>query len=209
MDVDTASVTSLDSKMMSSDFSSQTPIPTKENTMIGKDEVELLKASSTPDAKFKRRRTHPSPPLVVIETGKTEWSSPTKCPSSKKSKKSFEPSQKRKHKESSAQNSTTALGTATSKFDSERDEIESSLLTLQSHLPNFLGLWNRNMELAEEIKTLKNEAESKEQTMWELEEYNENLKGQIVELKTERNQLQDTLRKIRLLSGADILEIET
>ena len=50
-------------------------------------------------------------------------------------------------------------------------------------LPGLLDLRNIKFELVEEIKKLKQEAVAKDQTMWELKEYNENLEAQIDELK--------------------------
>ncbi|KAL3703037.1 hypothetical protein TMatcc_010225 [Talaromyces marneffei ATCC 18224] len=84
---------------------------------------------------------------------------------------------------------------------SQPDELQTALHTIQTHLDHLHLLRTRNAELTEEVKALKERANSGEETSWELKEYNENLEAQVEELKAERDGLHEKLRKIRRLSG--------
>lgn len=81
------------------------------------------------------------------------------------------------------------------------DEVQTALHTIQTHLDHTHLLRTRNAELTAENKILKERANNGEQTSWELKEYIENLEAQVKELKAEREEFQEKLRKIRRISG--------
>jgi hypothetical protein len=200
MDMDTSSVISFDSVVKSRSIrKASTPPPTK-----GSD--KSLKKSETPKVIAKRQLSTPmppSPPQVVIKSQKkkSESGSPAK-----RQKKSSKPSQT-KHQDSATQTDRPGeMQLSTSKH--QPDELQSALHTIQTHLDHLQVLRTRNAELTEEVNALKERANTGEETSWELKEYNENLEEQVKELKVERDGLLEKLRKIRRLSGIDMLAID-
>ncbi|KAE8548911.1 hypothetical protein EYB25_009294 [Talaromyces marneffei] len=192
MTVDTSSVMSFDSVIKDTSTSKVSTPPPKTSDRANN------KSDMTPKAIVKRHFNSskpPSPPQVVIDTSKkkSESASPTKRP-------------KKSSKASKAQKQDCAIktdqpGGMQFSSSSQPDELQTALHTIQTHLDHLHLLRTRNAELTEEVKALKERANSGEETSWELKEYNENLEAQVEELKAERDGLHEKLRKIRRLSG--------
>ncbi|KAF3388206.1 hypothetical protein DPV78_012284 [Talaromyces pinophilus] len=216
MDVDSSSVSSFDSVLKSrsngkaSIKKASTPPPSKTSDKATK------RSEMTPKANAKRlfdTARPPSPPLVVIKSSKkkSESESPTKR--QKKSSKSTKTQQKEASTPSKAPQqdmATQTLGASEMQLSSSNqpDELQTALHTIQTHLDHVHLLRTRNAELTEEVKTLKERANTGEETSWELKEYNENLEAQVKELKAERDELAEKLQKIRRLSGIARLDTD-
>jgi hypothetical protein len=209
MDVDSSSVASFDSVIKTrSTGKASTPPKTSDKA--------VKKSDMTPKAVAKHHLSTPkppSPPQVVIKSSKkkSESGSPTK-----RQKKPTKASSQTQPKDSSTSSKlqqdigtqTVSPGEMQLSSSNQPDELQSALHTIQTHLDHLHLLRTRNAALTEEVKVLKERANTGEETSWELKEYNENLEAQVKELKAERDELQEKLRKIRRLSGIATLEVD-
>lgn len=204
MDVDSSSVASFESVIIKGSTKKASTPPPKAS-----DEV-TMKSDLTPKAIVKRQLSipkPPSPPQVVIKGSKkkSDSESPTKR-HKKPSKSSSQTQQKNPSPSSKAWQQDMATQTVSASemqlsSSNQPDDLQTALHTIQTYLDHVHLLRTRNSELTEEVKALKERANTGEETSWELKEYNENLEAQVKELKVERDELAEKLRKIRRLSG--------
>lgn len=197
MDMDSLSEASFDSVIKNSSTKKANSTPPLK---VG--DKAIKKSEMTPKASAKRpleTPKPPSPPLVVIKSSKkkSESGSPTKR--QKKSKSSKQP-------QKDMETQTVSPSEMQLSSSNQPDELQTALHTIQSHLDQVHVLRARNAELTAENKTLKERANTEEETSWEPKEYNENLEEQVKLLKAECDELQEKLRKIRRLSGVALLD---
>lgn len=83
----------------------------------------------------------------------------------------------------------------------ESEELASALNTLQRHITYLQVLRTRNSELQQETTELKQQINAKDETIWEMKDYNEHLQDRVNDLETQCDNLRDALRKIRRLSS--------